>query len=898
MSASVSVTPRITRISRKCDQLIEKLVNIVEIESTEQYKLLLLDITELNELLPCAAQCSMDLMNHSSELESFACESYSMLLTEILEKFGKSHRCDDEIPSGIECLAGITDNVDFIVETMNVLSDVKVIDSCPKLVVQLIQRLLLDESYLIFVFIRMSSTALNERQTASVDQFIQQLVSLPDKIANKMKTNFPETFGLRTFSAVLMVNALKTLHILCQVNKMEQSNVYDMKLLSKLISKVFVRFNCDKTVLMSSLRLISSLAGQETYQESVQSLMCGLQRSAVEIVAQVVFSSGNMKPRLKAMLGGFWKTSSDWNFMLTKKIPLLTFTTTDEIIENLTFFLASEDETTLQHLLFEMLNVWITKSHVNDTTFDQHFYVTKFIVLMTKFLPNPKDHAEKIKKLLFDGIQVHLGSSDKKLQALGMITAETILGILDKEAKEDEKLKFDYTEMDLNVVRDVVQVVQQFAGKSLPSESVDCLFNAPVDSEVIAMMEKLISIGERRDEDEKVEQRVPVVQIEKPVEASREPPITKPKQIELDSDDDEFEAYDDPDDLPSRNDLKRPKYLLDLIQAFTSKESIEDAEKFELAMKSAEEIVQQQLRDHHSDFAVDLLRIFIQLEKNFYMEEDFDDLKMKILVEICSIHPKVSANYLTQEFNAESSNYSTNKRMLMLDVLAETAKKLSKLITKPDQLEEEATAPRDQPQNKLLIKLNEELENRNRKDAQKIIRQRLIAKTRRITTRTKAPDANASVNRFSDVAGWFFFPLVHGFGRKQMIFKGGTNLKDDIDVLLMLKFLNTISVLMLCAENSVIVPKMAKEIVSLSVFLRFHEEAKIRLAVLHMVATVILAVPRKVLANEFAQEINEFMNHLSLIVKSSVINHEPDKECRDFAKQLMGMFHNALYSDE
>lgn len=897
MFASVSVTPRITRINTKCEKLIEALETIAEIESTEQHQSLLLHISELIEELPCEARNLMNLMrNHCSDLDDFAGESYSIVLTEVLVKFGKSHRAGDDVPVEIVSLVSITDNLDFIFEAMNALSDVKQIEKSSHFIVQLLEKLLMDDNYLIFAFARMSRTELGETSVIKTEHFIQQLVSLPDKIANKFQTEFSKTFGLRTFYATLMVNALKSLHTSCQINKMEQSNVYSMNFLSMVISKIFVHFTSDKTVLTSSLRLMSSLAGEEVYQENIRELMSRLKRSAIETVVLLAFGNFETKQKLTWMFGDVWKTSSDWKFALTKKLPLLSFSTDDRIVDNLAFFLATEDEKTMEQLLMELMMVWSTKSHVNDTTFEQHFYVTKFIVLMTKYLPNPKDHTEKMKKILFDGIKVHLESSDKKVQALGMITAETILGILETDMKEEEKLKFDYSEVDPKIAQEVVQVIKDFPLKAVSDETLEALEGAN-ESEVLAEMEFLMSIVQDRESVKNIHQVLKIVQ-ESKVSMTVKAPIIKPQQIDLDSDDDDdLQAYDDPDDLP-RHDEKRPKYLLDLIQAFTSKENLDDPEKFELSLTSAEEIIKQQLPSHHTDIAVDLLRIFISLDKTVYFE-NFDELKMKLLIEICSIHPKECSQYLCQEFNSEATKYSTSRRILMLEVLAEAAKILSKLeLKQPEEIQALSSSGPAQSQNKLLIKLNEELDNRNKKDAQKIIRQRLMAKTRRITTRTKAPDEDAGINRFSDVAGWFFFPLVHGFGRKQMIFKTGTNLKDDIDNLLLLKFLNTISVLILCAENSVLVPKMAKEIVGLSVFLRYHQESKIRLAVLHMVATIILAVPRKVLVNEFSHEINEFVNHLSMIVKSSVVNYEPDKECREFAKQLIGMFRETLYTDE
>lgn len=903
LSASVSVAPRLEQINAKCDQLVQCLEKVKDIESSEQLEVLLIDLRGLVDLLPCGSRELLDLMaNHCSKVEDFANESYGELLTEIVTKTGKSHQSNDEIPTEIKRLVEITDNAAFILETMNTLSDLKLMEISPHLIVQLLVKLLQDDSYLIFSFIRLSKSELDDRVAMKLDQYLQSLLSLPDKVANRFKTDFPRAFELRAFCAILMVNAVKAFYVACHINRIEQSRVFNMTFLSKLISKVFSLFKGEKNVLRTSVQIMLALAGNEMCRESVRELMSGVQRSGIETIVKFSFGEEISKHTLLWTFGDVWKSSSDWKFALTKKIPLLRFSENDQIVENLSFFLASEDIEVMKRVLMELLVIWSTKSHVNDTPFEQHLYITKFIVLMTQYLQDPRENSEKMKQLLFNGMQVHLASSDKKLQVLGMITAEVILGIIDKEVPDEEKLKFEYSDVDQTIVNEVVEVIRSFPDKVESSESLR-VFEESDESEITILMEKLLSIVDSNDSVEssavgkfkRLEQETLEESITDQQPTSSTAP--NPPKTELDSDDDDdLQAYDDPDDLPSRREDKRPRYLLDLIQAFTSKENLEDPDRFELSVTAAEEIIKQQLPTHHADLGIDLLRIFISLDKACYME-NFNELKMKTLIQICLIYPKESSIYLCEEFNSESSKYAITRRMLMLDILSETAKKLSKLEMKQDDLELSST-PIASTRNKLLIKLNEELENRNKKDAQKIIRRRLIAKTRRITSRTKSLDENSGINRFSEVAGWFFFPLVHGFGRKQMIFKSGAQLKDEMDNLLLVKFLNTIAVMLLCAENSLVAPKMAKEIVNLSVFLRYHEEAQIRLAVLHMVATIILAVPRKVLINEFPREINEFVSHLGMIVKSSVINYEPDQECREFAKQLMGMFHETLYSDE
>ena len=813
--------------------------------------------------MPCGERNPVDLMkNHESEVKKFAGEEFVVIIEEIIMKFGEN---SDEVPEEILKFAGITDDVQYPVELMNSLCR-KLIQKRPKFVANLLQILMKNESYLVFVFTRLSWLPEIEK----IDNFIQQITSFHDKIGNQLMSKFPDSFNPRSFSANLMLNAIKTFHVISVINKAEQSKVYDLKFLSKLISKVIVNFQGDKVVARSSLFLLAHLAETEDYRENVKELLMGLSRPAIEIAANLIFGSFSEK-QIVLMIGNSWKLNCDWKFSIMKKLPLLTFATEDKLAMNLTTFLAREDAEAAEDLLNELLGIWGSKSHINDTSFDQHIYLTKLIVMIVKKLPKVDD----IKQALFNGTQHHIESADRKLRALGMITAEKVLEITEKDSQE--KLKFDYSDFDETVLIEIVQKIQELVEENENSHE--------TGDDSLKVLEE---IAENSRNLEKISQNLT---------SKSKIPLKTPKvsNQRLDSDDEEDSSSPiDPDDYcPPSDESKRPRYLLDLIQNFTTKESLEDPEKFEYSMSGASDIIQQQLSRNHTDIAVDLLRIFIRLDKACYME-NFEELKLKSLVEICSIYPKESAQFLCQEFNSESTVYSQDRRLFLLDVLYETAKALSKLdISKVNETSE---APMEKPKNnnKLLIKLNEELENRNKRDAQRIIRHRLMAKTRKLTTRTKAPDESAGINRFSPVASYFFFPLMHGFGRKQMIFKSGTNLNNDIDNLLLVKFLNTISVILLCAENSPMAPKMAKEIMSLSVFLRYHDESKIRLAVLHMVATVLLTIPRNILVAQFTAEINELANHLGMIIKSSVVNYEADHECREFARQLMKMFSDAM----
>ncbi|CAH1707835.1 unnamed protein product [Chironomus riparius] len=883
---TLNPTTQVNRLNTAHADLMSNLQSIdVKINSTEQLEAVLRKLKVINEILPSASRDMTNLMAcNESVFEHYASEVYPIMLTELLFKCGDNL---EDIPQEILKLIQITNNVDFIVETMNVLCNAKSMDKCMKFKVRLLEYLLRDESYLLFSIIRLSHNELDHMKWMKIEHYIQQLISIPDKIANRMKSSFPQVFEIDVYSSILLINVLKSIHVMIHINGIEQMKIYEFNFVTKLISKMLVNFKSSSTAINCAIKILSTQAAQAFYQNSLQDIVKYLQRGAIEIIVQQTFGYEERKGILIKFFGDFWKSLSDWNYILTKKIPFYNFTSNDLLIENVVFFIATEDMKILEEILLEMLVIWGTKSHVHDTSFEQHFYVTKFIVLMTSYLQNPKEMADKIRQHLFNGAQIHLSSTDPKLRALGMITSEVVIGFIDFDIKEEEKLKFEYGELDRNIKEDIVDVIRHFPQRKVNKEDL----KEPIDVEIDTMMNELIAVAEMRCLP--ILSKPQVFKIsEIPMEITVKPQI-KPA-VDLDSDDDDLPTYIDKDDDFNRNE-NQPRYILDIIQTLSSKEGQESVEKFESIMNLAQDIIKQQLPSNHVDIAVDLLRIFISLQKTCYCE-NFEELRMNILIETCCIHPKECAQYIGNEFNTDITKYSLRTRMLMLDILCESAKQLSKLSL-PKKEEMPKNTSTNYGLNKLTIKLQEELDNRNKRDAQRIIKERLMSKTRRIASRTKSLDENSAINKFSNIAGYFFFPLIKGFGRQQMPFMAKTALKHDMDNILLVKFLNTVSILILCAENSTIVPKMAKEIVNLSVFLRYHDESQIRLAVLHMFSTIILAVPKNVLVREFSVELNEFMNHLDMIVRSSVVNYEPDKECREFAKQLMSMCYGALYSD-
>lgn len=919
---SISVTTIQNKLQVNVETLMDYLKSLDNITSNDQYEMALDLLMKLNEWLPTGPCDQIQLMECQSSIkltcyQEFALESYQIVLLEIITKIGAGFLSADSMPKEVKSLFSITDDVAFIFEAIQILCDTQLLTKYPTFMRCLLEELLFDENYLMFVFVKMASVHSSDENKVKSQQLLQQLISLPDKIANEQKQTKTATattiFQPHIYSTILITNVLKAFYVQCHINDVEKVVLYDVEFLAKLLSKIVVNFNCDRSspAIKYMLVILSEWAGNEKYKDQIRSLMRQLSERAVEVIALMVLKQEKNKKRLCALFGDLIECQH-WKYVFTKKIPFSSTAQGDETVDNLVYYLAVTSDTPgassgniLESVLTELMSVWSMRYHIIGTSFDNHFHITKYVVLMAKYLfnlqhhPVKEDFVKNIVLTLFGGSQIHMESTDIKLRYLGMITAEILMEIFHPTVNNEEKLRFDY-EHDADVQDNIVKVLVALQER--------CFFKAGVREEVeelggenviIEMMEQLFKII--KDDEVKVEALIKTKKTfaitKKDTKERASGPQLKQEIMELDSDDDEdLQMYDEEETSRGTKQNQPPKYLLDLIQAFSINENLEDVEKFEMSMEASEGIIKSQLSQMHPDLAVDLLKLFLTLQKKCAME-DFERMKVNNLKTICLIYPKECAQYLCCEFNTETNKYSMSLRIDMLHLIAETAKALSRIeVTDekvPDSKKNAVVAVGSV--NKLLIKINEENEAKSRKSSDKIIRERLMAKTRQITTKTASMNSISHWNRFSNVAGWFFFPLINGFGRKLMVFTTSTSMKYDTDNILLVHFLETITIVMLCAENCPIAPKFAKEVFNLSVFLRFHQESKVRLKVLQMLASVFLTLTKDHLVREFSSELHELTEHLARITQNTVMSVEPDKSCVDFARQLMVLCQQTIY---
>lgn len=857
--------------------IMENLENLKNISSSVDVNKIHLILEELFKQLPGSATPET-LKNICPDLyidwKEFARNQFTQILNMVVDKFNKSWPIvEDQLDAKVIELFTQTYNSEFIVASINCLLNTCKNNSEHFYIIDKILGNILNNELILFVtFVEecFNNADRNDLEISSND-FLKQLISIPNKMANISKGSASDLFLPKIFSKILLKNFVKAFYFICETNYREGKILFNVKFLSKLLSQILIHYNFDKqsTDLENIFKILTNFSQNLNYKSSVNNLLLNLNRNSILIASIMILKCSSS---IQDLLNDLIIISEDWNYFLITKIPLLSYFKNENIIKNLIFYISSTDYKILYNLLEELLDVWSVKSCIHRTSFDQHLYITKQIILCVHYLTKLNTTSEmrgKIKMKIFNGITHHLESTAKNLRYLGMITAEIVVNMLEED-ESSEKLIFDYTNLD----KENIELVTNL--RELPFNASFIISDAE-DIEII-----LKNIFENFHEMEKVfikqssvcESKLEMLQMNK------NKILTENSKNETIDSDDDLESYDISNDTLIIQD-KRPKYLLDLKDALIY---TEDSDVFVSSMENCEKLINSQLVNNDIKLGLEILSILVNLEQKFFLE-NFYDLRLNSAVAACCIFPKECAQYLCNEFHSDVGKYSINKKIFMLDILSQSAKNLSKNDASSEI--EKPVKNTDKTVKKLLI---------HKKDVEKskFLAERIENKTKRFGQKNQSI-RNEQLKNFSDCAGYFFYPLVYGFGRKQLAFWSNNNLKYDSDNILLVNFLQTITIIMMCSENCLIATKFAREIIQISTFLRFNPEPQIRIAALQLISSVLISVSKNILKNEFFEDLIEIKLWLESCIEHNFIkSSEKNDECRKLATHVLTICLNIL----
>lgn len=746
------------------------------------------------------------------------------------------------------------------------------------------------------------------------DKFIQLLIAAPNKIANYFMGKHSRLFDSEHFSCVLLLALIQALCFIAKTNHIEQRTVFSTGFLGQLFGRIAVDFNLDRTstILPETFRVILLLTKRSAeFKKTLNEMMSQLYRPSLDIIAWYTMNFAD--PIF--LLDDNVNTSVDWGFTLKGKMILSAPAGIDDnfirkFIGYLSKYLTQEESC---NVFEDVAKKWSSKLSLKINSMDQHLYFTKILVIAAELfqLKQNVKFTEKLTIIIHNGVRNHMEILDENMRAIGMLTAEIILNKFNHQNDADEsKLHFDYDGF-ANETKELVENIKQFnqsfeineqnLSETDLEKSIDILCNAlkEIEKEEKEEMDQLKVVQVHAKPSTSSNVRNAAIEVASIALSQSKMGVTlaTPK-IEL-LDDDDLDSDDDDDLQPydMSNDTavaeeKRPRYLNDIHEALLE---TEDPEAFEQTIISCAALVELRLPDDDSNIGVDILRLLIEIDERFHVD-DFDYHRMTSCVAICCIKPKECAEFLCKQIHAELGRYSIGKKVLMMEILGESAKTLAKL-SKPKEKAEKRAPPKKTMYSLSLTDPSDDTYDRLNM-AKRIVQERLEKKTRRFAHPSASIFDGATPNQFAAVAGSFFFPLLFGVGKDELKFHGMDNaLKNDTDNILLLNLLKTIGTITFAAQNCPIISRITPEVLQLGFALRFHAESKIRLAVLQMLAAALLVTPKSLLQLHFSVYLVEMKDWLEEYVSFNIIKGEKNMECRQMGENVLALCVDALTSD-
>ncbi|XP_016983982.2 telomere length regulation protein TEL2 homolog isoform X1 [Drosophila rhopaloa] len=717
-----------------------------------------------------------------------------------------------------------------------------------------------------------------EELDAQVKGFFQLLIGLPAQVANRLGRKLPELFAPIPYQQLLLRQWLKSLHFVLQCDYSEE--YFDLEpyswLLSQLVNLIF-----DGQTLESFLQVLKDYAVPVRGRKLVHTIMNKLDPAACLKTAQSALTA---ELNLYVLIGASALETPHWKHCLLQKLPLQRTPVENKQLKTLASYLNVVAPAQLQMLFNQLLGIWSKRISLHKLGNQEHLAISKLIVLAGKCLCRSLEMDLDTKRQLHDGLSHHLQSPDALQRHVGMKTVELLFNFMAlPDIKEDDRLKFDYDTMKETRQWHIFEEFDELAQYESPSKSK--LDEKPSYDYFNLLESHLKAFMSSPEEKEQVNRQK--------IETKAKPPTrTENINMQLDSDDDEPLDEDDDDLKPydMSNDItstieQRPKFVIDLLQLLRTK--VENYQVFEGALGTAEQLIRGQLARHDTQLALDLLQLFLVMEMQFYYEH-FERTQFKCCVAICVSHPGACAEYLCRQFHTDNTCYAASVRILILQVLAAAAKELSG--DEKQEAESEVldiVPPAAKQPRKFELQQEEESPAVRLAAAQRIIRERLRAKTKRYFSKPKFGDRIEKANPFHPVAGTFFFSLVRGQRTRQMLFVKYDNISHDIDTQLLVNLLHTLSVIIMCSQNCPLLPAMTREIFDLCAFVRFNAEARVRAATLQLIGIALVTTPGHVLAQHFAESLNELQRWLEDFIRSPLVGGETSEECRDLAQSIL-----------
>ncbi|KAH8388527.1 hypothetical protein KR093_008489 [Drosophila rubida] len=726
--------------------------------------------------------------------------------------------------------------------------------------------------------IKMLPERLLDEHDAQSAQFIQLLIGLPNLVANKLGRQLPVIFAPQNYGHLILCHWLKALHFVLQ--SVDNIGLFDLYPFSCLLSQV-VNHYYDPSTLESLLRVLADYAVAPKARIAVQKIMVELEPSACFKVAKIAV---NTQVNLYLLLGSTVFESSHWEHCLLQKLPLQCALTLNEALCSFVGYLNLVASSRVKLLFNQLIGIWCKRLTLQKLSRQEHVCISKLLILMGKCQGCLElEH----RRQLHDGFSHHLQSPDAVQRYIGMKTVELLYKYT--EHNEEMSLNFEYSGLKETPHWHILEELDGLGRFEHPSkkqldEQANRAQGQRLEIHIIQFMEKLEKLEQKTSDHEHGEQRKDTSNNAK-MQLDLDSDDELPSQS-LDEDDIDLKPYDMSNDTSSTVE-QRPRFVLDLLHLLRSK--VPNYQVFEAALSTAEQLIRSQLPKHDEKLALELMHLFITLDMQYYFE-NFEHTQFRCCVAICVSHPGACADFLCREFHTDNSRYALKVRILILQVLGTAAKELADAteLQATSQQIVEIVPPAAKQMRKFQLHSSQDEATERLVAAQRIIRERLRAKSKRYLSKPKMQEnKGGQANRFHEVAGTFFFGLVRGQRTSSMLYVKYDNIGHDIDSQLLVNMLHTLAVFIMSAQNCPLLPTMTREVFDLCTFVRFNPEARVRAAILQLLGIALITTPSHLLTTHFAESLNELQRWLNDFMRSPLLGGESSDECRELAQQIL-----------
>ena len=671
------------------------------------------------------------------------------------------------------------------------------------------------------------------------EEWLQCVAALPDVLANALQRHLPLQLTPSIYLRSMAVHLAKCVFIVSQALR-EGSDVKAQPLAR------FMRQFCAKYdagyLLDPLLPLMDALTRTDFIARRVWTQLIGSldDRCLDQLVSHAAHWAVDAEVFQRMVGTQPFPLAERWYRVLCTKPLFLRLDSSDRVGYNVLSYLA-RDQPTLLKVAKDLLGVWGEKNALLLTSAEQHEFVSRSLITAMVKLEGSVlvDHGRALHDLLRIGVAHHLESAQEKTRVLGMFVAEQCTRRIHPDAAP---LTFAYDRSSAHVQRwqKLLEPQQEDQSEKVDFESLLAAIGKDGGGPTLSV-----------DPRPKSRTEVPCVV---PVDADVE---------ELDSDDD-LEAYDMTEDTVASK-WEAPHYIRDAMEMLGSADNDEDAyQRVSLSLSAAGDIIRQQLPLEHPSLATHFLKILMDLQDRFSIA-NFAVLRMEALVAVCVTHPQPSAQFLTREFYRP--NYSIAQRLDMLHAINAASKELSSqpmaLQLSGEEVKSSAAYPEE--------------------DWRRVVRLRVESKTRRLTT-VAARDPLTYRNRFSAVAGDFFFPLAEKMDHCLLFLK----LMDE-DFVLLSTLLVTLAALVYRTGPVAIVERMVRSLLDMVWLLRLHRQSSVRESALVALVQSLMVTTKDVLLDRYALDLVEWKHWLL-----AASHKDPSAEVRSLAQQALSLLAHLL----